>query len=52
MTKEEMTDQIITSKKAKGLIWEAIAHKLGMGETWVASACFGMNSMPENVAER
>ena len=51
MTKEEMTDLIISSKKAKGLTWEAIASKVGMGETWVASACFGMNSMPENIAK-
>lgn len=51
MTKEEMTDLIIASKKAKGLTWEAIAGKVGMGETWVASACFGMNSMPENIAK-
>jgi cyanate lyase len=51
MTKEEMTDIIIASKKNKGLTWEAIASKLDMGETWVASACLGMNSMPEKAAK-
>ncbi len=51
MNKEEMTDLIIASKKAKGLTWEAIAGKLDMGETWVASACLGMNSMPETAAK-
>ncbi len=50
MTKEEMTDCIIASKKAKGLTWKAIASKLGMHETWVTSACLGMNSMPEKEA--
>jgi cyanate lyase len=30
MNKEEMTDLIITSKKSKGLTWEAIAGKLDM----------------------
>lgn len=51
MNKEEMTDHIIASKKAKGLTWEALAGKLDMGETWVASACLGMNTMPETVAK-
>lgn len=51
MTKEEMTDLIIASKKAKGLTWEAIASKLDMGETWVTSACLGMNSTTKEVAK-
>ncbi len=51
MTKEEMTDQIMASKKAKGLTWEAIASKMGMGEVWVASASYGLNSMPEDAAK-
>lgn len=51
MTKEEMTDLIIASKKAKGLTWEAIAGKVGMGETFVASSCLGMNTMPEEAAK-
>lgn len=52
MTKEEMTDLIVASKKARGLTWEAIASELNMGATWVASACLGMNSMPENLAKQ
>lgn len=51
MTKEEMTDLIIASKKAKGLTWEDIANKVNHGQTWVISACFGMNSTTENVAK-
>ncbi|VAW52267.1 Cyanate hydratase [hydrothermal vent metagenome] len=51
MTKEEMTDLIIASKKAKGLTWEAIAKKVNLGQTWVTSACFGMNSTSEEVAK-
>ncbi|HFD81537.1 MAG TPA: cyanase [Gammaproteobacteria bacterium] len=52
MTKEEMTDLIIASKKAKGLKWEDIAGELGMGVTWVTSACLGMNSTDEAVAKK
>lgn len=51
MTKEEMTDLIIASKKAKGMTWETIAGKMDKGATWVTSACFGMNSMPEEEAK-
>lgn len=51
MTKEEMTDLIISAKKTKGLTWEGIAGKLDMGATWVTSACLGMNSVPEKVAK-
>ncbi len=51
MTKEEMTDLIITAKKAKGLTWETIGNKLNLGQTWVTSACLGMNSTSEEVAK-
>lgn len=51
MNKEEMTDVIFAAKKAKGLTWEAIGKKLDLGQTWVTSACFGMNSMPEEAAK-
>lgn len=46
-----MTDAIIASKKAKGLTWEAIANKVNFGQTWVTSACLGMNSTSEEVAK-
>lgn len=51
MNKEEMTDLIVTAKKAKGLTWAEIASETGMSETWVASACLGMNSAGESVAK-
>lgn len=49
-TKEEMTDLIVSAKKAKGLTWKDIADELSVGETWIASACLGMNSATEEVA--
>lgn len=51
MSKEEMTDVIVSAKKAKGLTWESIANKLNVGETWIASACLGMNSVSEKIAK-
>lgn len=50
-SKEEMTDLIVTAKKAKGLTWKAIADELNVGETWIASTCLGMNSASEEIAQ-
>lgn len=52
MNKEEMTDQIVAAKKARGLTWETIADEVGMAKEWVTSACLGMNRMSENVAKK
>ena len=46
-----MTDAIVASKKAKGLTWEVIANKANCSQTWVTSACLGMNSTSEEVAK-
>ena len=47
-----MTEQIFVAKNAKGLSWESIAKKIDQGEVWVTSACFGMNSMSKEVADK
>ena len=52
MNKVDVTEQIFLAKKDQGLSWEAIANELGMGTVWVTSACLGMNSMPEQAAEK
>lgn len=52
MSKAEVSEAIILAKKAKGLSWEAIASELGYGTVWVTSACLGMNSVPEAIAEK
>lgn len=52
MTKEEMTDLIVSTKKSKGLTWEKIAAEVGKGTTWVTSACLGMNSTSEEDANK
>jgi cyanate lyase len=52
MKKEEVVEAVVLAKKAKGLSWEGIAEQLGMGTVWVTSACLGMNSMPEEPAEK
>ena len=52
MSKEEMTETIIAAKLAKGLSWETIAGKVGVGSVWLTSACFGKNSMKKDLAEK
>lgn len=52
MKKEEVIEAIVLAKKAKGFSWENIATEVGMGTVWVTSACLGMNSMPEAIADK
>jgi cyanate lyase len=52
LTKEQMTDRIITAKVKKQLTWTAIAERIGVNEVWLASACLGMNSMKRDIAEK
>lgn len=52
MNRETLTETIILAKKSKSLSWEAIAAELGVGKVWVTSACLGMNSMPEDAANK
>lgn len=52
MNKVEVTEAIILTKKNRDLTWEGIADAIGMGTVWVTSACLGMNSMPEEAADK
>jgi len=52
MSKEEMTEAIITAKIAKKITWQAIADEVGAGVVWLTSACFGKNSMPKPLADK
>jgi cyanate lyase len=52
MKKIDVVEAIVLAKKDQGLSWEGIADHLGMGVVWVTSACLGMNSMPEEHAEK
>lgn len=52
LTKEQMTDCIISAKVNKQLTWTAIADQIGVDEVWLASACLGMNSMKTDIAEK
>lgn len=51
MNKEEMTDAIVSAKKAKGLTWEKIAASAGMSTSFITSVCLGMNTATEEIAK-
>jgi len=52
ITKEIMSEQIFAAKKVKNFSFENISQQLGKGEVWVTSVCFGMNSMPKDMADK
>ena len=52
MNKEQMSDTIIASKKEKGMTWVQIAAQLELSDTFVTSACLGMNSVSEYTAKK
>lgn len=52
MNKVELTEQIILEKKARGLTWEGIASEIGMDTVFTTSACLGMNTLPQDAAEK
>lgn len=52
MKKIDVTEAIFAIKKEKNLSWESIAEATGMTDVWITSACLGMNSCTEDVAEK
>ncbi|MEO9275393.1 cyanase [Marinomonas sp. 5E14-1] len=52
MNKIDVTEAIFAAKKGKNLTWETIAEAVGMTDVWVTSACLGMNSCTEEVADK
>jgi cyanate lyase len=51
MTKEDVTEMILSAKRTAGLTWEGIAGQIGMSPVWTHSAAMGMNAMPKDKAE-
>jgi cyanate lyase len=48
----EVTSLILEAKNRKGLTWAAIAEQVGLSELFVASCCYGENSMTRESADR
>ena len=52
MMKVDVTEQIFAIKKENNLSWQDIADAIGKSVVWTTSACLGMNSCPEAVADK
>lgn len=52
MTKLEMTEEILSSKKSSGLSWEEIGEKVSLGSVFITSACLGKNSLKKAYADK
>lgn len=52
MEKGEMCSKILAAKKAKGFSWRTLGEAVGMSEVWVASCCYGENSMTPETATK
>jgi cyanate lyase len=52
MNKVDVTEAIFSVKQAKNLSWESIAEAVGMSTVWTTSACLGMNSFPQDEANK
>lgn len=52
MNKPAMTQAILTAKKRQKLTWAALAERIGLSEVFVASVCYGENSMTAEMADQ
>lgn len=52
MNKLEMTETIVEAKLKSGLGWEEMADKIGLAPVFLTSACFGMNSLKSEYADK
>jgi cyanate lyase len=52
MKKAEMTELVLAAKKKKALAWSDLAERVGMSEVYVASCCYGENSMVAETAQK
>lgn len=53
--REQVTEQIMSSKVLNGITWQSVAEKIGLSKEWVTAACLGQmafdKSQAENVGE-
>ena len=50
MQKTEMTELVLAAKKWKRLTWATLAERVGVSEMYIASCCYGENSMAPETA--
>lgn len=49
--REQVTEQIVSSKVRNSITWESVATKVGLSKEWVTSACLGQMAFEKKHAE-
>src|SRR5688500_17007185 len=52
MTKAQIKEAILSAKKRAGVSWAQLSESLGLGSVYLASCCYGENSMSRESAEK
>jgi cyanate lyase len=50
-SREQVTDQIMSSKVLNNITWKSVAEKVGLSKEWVTSACLGQMAFDKTQAE-
>jgi cyanate lyase len=51
MTRDEITEQIIAARPAKGLTWQELADAVGRPVVWTTAALLGQHPIPADIGE-
>ena len=52
MNRNDVTEQIIAAKIAKGIKWAAVAKKVGLSKEWVTAGCLGQMTFNDEQAAK
>ncbi|MES2185742.1 MAG: cyanase [Pseudomonadota bacterium] len=45
MSRNDVTEKIITAKVLKGISWASVAEKIGLSKEWTTAACLGQMTL-------
>jgi hypothetical protein len=51
VSRQDVTEKIITTKVSKGLKWADVAKKVGQSKEWVTAACMGQMTLDKKQAD-
>jgi cyanate lyase len=49
--REQVTEQIMSSKVVKNITWKSVSERIGLSKEWVTSACLGQMAFDKTQAE-
>lgn len=52
MTRDEVTQLILTSKRSKGIKWAQLAEAIGLSKEWTTAALLGQMTLNEEQADK